>query len=116
MAYCSKCGTKNEDDAEFCKKCGNSLTKKPTKKQDDWEKNCENECSGGHKGWGIFWGIVIIVIGIWIIFEIVLKELAKTIPELSWVNNYSFQPIWIIFAALALLIIMAGIRIIMKNR
>jgi len=26
MAYCVKCGTKNEDDAEFCKKCGAPLT------------------------------------------------------------------------------------------
>ena len=25
MAYCTKCGMKNEDDAEFCKKCGASL-------------------------------------------------------------------------------------------
>jgi len=26
MTYCVKCGTKNEDDADFCKKCGESLT------------------------------------------------------------------------------------------
>ena len=26
MVYCAKCGTKNEEDAEFCKKCGASLT------------------------------------------------------------------------------------------
>jgi hypothetical protein len=25
MVYCHKCGTKNEDDAEFCSKCGSSL-------------------------------------------------------------------------------------------
>jgi len=25
MVYCSKCGKKNEDDAKFCTKCGNSL-------------------------------------------------------------------------------------------
>jgi hypothetical protein len=25
MAYCTKCGTKNEDDALFCKKCGGSI-------------------------------------------------------------------------------------------
>ena len=26
MVYCQKCGTKNDDDAEFCKKCGQALT------------------------------------------------------------------------------------------
>ena len=26
MVYCPKCGTKNEDDATFCKSCGASLT------------------------------------------------------------------------------------------
>ena len=25
MVYCWKCGTKNDDDAEFCKKCGSNL-------------------------------------------------------------------------------------------
>ena len=25
MVYCHKCGTKNEDDAEFCSKCGSLL-------------------------------------------------------------------------------------------
>jgi len=28
MVYCQKCGEKNTDDAEFCIKCGNSLTGK----------------------------------------------------------------------------------------
>ena len=37
MAYCIKCGTKNEDDSEFCKKCGASLTgiQKGHEKDDD---------------------------------------------------------------------------------
>lgn len=26
MVYCSKCGKKNDDDAEYCNRCGNSLT------------------------------------------------------------------------------------------
>ena len=116
MAYCSKCGTKNEDDAEFCKKCGATLSGKKTRQKDEWDKKCEEDCAGGHKGWGIFWGLVVILIGLWIIFEIVLKELAKTIPELEWVNNISFQPWWIIFAIVGILIIITGIRMITKNR
>ena len=54
MAYCTKCGTKNEDDAEFCKKCGASLTgiKKGHEKDDD----CV--CSGSKQNplVPVFWG------------------------------------------------------------
>ena len=27
MTYCSKCGKKNDDDAEYCNKCGNYIGK-----------------------------------------------------------------------------------------
>ena len=27
MPYCHKCGTKNDDDAQYCTKCGNYLVK-----------------------------------------------------------------------------------------
>jgi len=116
MTYCSKCGTKNDDDAEFCKKCGASLSSKKIKREDQWDKQCEEDCAGGSKGWGVFWGLVVILIGLWIIFELVLKNLAKDIPELSWINTISFPFWWIIFAVIGILIIITGIRIITKNR
>jgi len=31
MVYCPKCGTENEDDAEFCKKCGEKIPKDKSK-------------------------------------------------------------------------------------
>jgi hypothetical protein len=118
MAYCPHCGKKNEDDAEFCSKCGKQLTGSTKKHEDEWEKRCEEECAGGKGGrhWSIFWGLVIILVGLWIIFEIVLKELAKTYSSLSWVNDISFPFWWIIMGVIALLIIVAGIRIIVKSR
>jgi len=36
MAYCSKCGKKNDNDAEFCSKCGDRLDKK--EKEDTFKK------------------------------------------------------------------------------
>ena len=47
MVYCQKCGTKNDDDAEFCKKCATSLigTAKDLKKEQD--DKCEEDCAVG---------------------------------------------------------------------
>ena len=118
MAYCSKCGKKNEDDAEFCAKCGASLTGSKKDHEKECENSCEEECSGGkhgHRGWGIFWGVVVICIGLWIIFELVLKNLADEVSALAWVKTIDFPFWWVIGGVLGLLIIIAGIRIIVKK-
>ena len=118
MTYCSKCGHKNEDDAIYCSKCGTPLKDMPgRKRQDECDKGCEDACSsGGSRGWAIFWGIVVILIGAWIIFELALKNLAEQIPELAWTKTVDF-PFWfIIIGVLGLLVIIMGIRIIAKNR
>jgi hypothetical protein len=109
MVYCSKCGTKNEDDAEFCKKCGDSLT--VIKKRSD--ERCEEECAGGKHGTPIFWGILIILIGLLIIFEGVLKNIKGLPSELSWIYTTEFGLIFAIFIALAFIFL--GIRIITKR-
>ena len=117
MVYCWKCGTENDDDAEFCKKCGTSL-KAPGKGSDqEWDKRCEEECSGrkGSRGWTIFWGLVVILIGVWIIFEIVLKNLSNEIPELNWVNTITFPFWYLILAIIGIIIIITGIRIISRR-
>ena len=36
MPFCNECGEKNDDDAQYCTKCGNYLTK-----SSKWEKNIE---------------------------------------------------------------------------
>jgi len=118
MIYCTKCGTKNDDAAEYCMKCGAPMQIGKTKHETDWDKRCEEECSGGRGGhqWRIFWAIVIIIIGIWIIFELVLKELAKTNPSLDWVNAYNFEFWWVILAIFAIMLIISGLRIIVRPR
>lgn len=115
MVYCQKCGTKNDDDAEFCKKCSNSLkdTAKDRKKEHD--DKCEEECAVGKQSpyAKFFWGIIVILIGLWIVFSLVLPqtELADQLP--SWLVNFEFW--WLIGLIIAIAIIMTGIRIMVKK-
>ena len=69
--YCPKCGTPNQEDANYCKKCGSTFQIYSSHQEQDWEKHCENECSQGSKSiTSLIWGILIIILGIWIIFTI----------------------------------------------
>jgi uncharacterized membrane protein YvbJ len=96
MVYCPKCGTKNEDTADFCVKCGASLQTGTIASRRYERRRAEQECFGlPHGGaiagivigaiillWGItmllqqtgiitqaidLWWIIIIVIGILIV-------------------------------------------------
>jgi uncharacterized membrane protein YvbJ len=121
MAYCAKCGTKNEDDATFCKSCGVSLTgtrpehDRHRDYRDHRDQRCEEECAGGPggRGWAIFWGVIIILIGLVILFEVVIKDMAKTYTWLSWVNTVQWN--WIFAFVIAIFIIVFGLRIISKH-
>jgi uncharacterized membrane protein YvbJ len=86
LVFCSYCGTKNEDVAEFCVKCGSKLqtSKKKSLEQrieegaeefgkhaeawgKDFGKRAEDECFGlPHGGiiFGLLIGIIIILVGI----------------------------------------------------
>jgi ribosomal protein L40E len=114
MTYCSKCGTKNDDEAEFCKKCGTSLTGKvkPRKKNDP----CEDECAVGERSpfSSIFWGAIVILVGLWILFEVVLRQtsLYDNLPD--WMQNFEFW--WLIGLIIAIAIIMTGVRILIKRK
>ena len=80
MTYCQKCGVKNEDDAVYCKKCGAPLDISKKGYDKEFEKRCEDECAGGKggRGWAIFWGVIIVLIGLFIIFEVILKGLSDS--------------------------------------
>jgi hypothetical protein len=113
MTYCSKCGTKNDDDAEFCKKCGTNLT--GTVKTYNGDDKCEEECvAGKHNPIApIFWGIVVILVGLWILFELVLKNTGFYDSLPMWLQNFEFW--WLIGLIIALAVIITGIRIIIKK-
>jgi len=84
MVYCSKCGTKNEDDALNCTNCGSSLKSGP-RVEEKWEdrlekgaerlgenaerfgKRMESECFGlpqGNSIIGIIFGLIVILFGL----------------------------------------------------
>lgn len=106
MAYCVKCGAKNEDDAEFCKKCGASIS--DLKKHDN-DDDCV--CSGSKRNplAPVFWGIVVVLIGLWIIISFIVPSdyLSENL------QNFSFGGLIILIIAIA--IILTGLRIITKK-
>lgn len=78
MVYCPKCGTKNESDAEFCKKCGENL-RAPSAEvkarprggtcfgQQERRERHVDECFGVPRlgaVFGILVGILIILLGV----------------------------------------------------
>ncbi len=115
MVYCAKCGKQNDDDATYCKFCGASLQGPSYDQRRERDQRCEDECAGGknNRGWAMFWGIIIILIGLAILFELVLKQMANTYSWLSWVNSVQWN--WIFAGVIALFIIIFGIRVISRK-
>ena len=79
------------------------------------DQRCEEECAGGKggRGWAVFWGVIIVLIGLAILFEVVLKDMAKTYSSLSWVNTVQWN--WIFAFVIAIFIIIFGLRIISRH-
>ena len=113
MAYCSKCGKPNEDDADFCSKCGEPLTgsKKGRGKDDRCEENCV--CGEQSKGAPVFWGVIVILFGIWFLFEVVIKN--TTLQESLPPELVNFEWWWLIGVVIVLAIIGTGIRMIARR-
>ena len=115
MTYCSKCGNKNDDDAKFCGKCGVTLDMSTKDRKKNHDDRCEEECAvGKHSPYApIFWGAIVIIIGLWIVFSLVIpqKELANSLQ--NWLVNFDFW--WIIGIIIAIAFIITGIKIMTKK-
>jgi len=113
MSYCSKCGHKNEEEAEFCSKCGTALTGSKENFEKEFENRCEEDCAGGKHGRPpIFWGVIVILVGLWILVEFVLKNIeGLNLP--TWVQDFNFW--WVLALLVAIAIIVTGIRIIFRK-
>ena len=105
MAYCSKCGNKNEEDAKYCAKCGSPLSDIDHEYKDD---DCVCEGNNRNPLVPIFWGITVILIGLWIIFQFVIPS-----NYLSSLQDFSFCGLILLIIAIA--IILTGIRIMTKK-
>ncbi len=66
MVYCPKCGTQNDDAAEFCVKCGASLQTGTVSSRRRERRRAEQECFGLPHGGaiaGILFGAIILIWG-----------------------------------------------------
>jgi len=71
MVYCTKCGTKNEDDAVVCVNCKEPLVGHQTVKRERRRK--ESECFGlpyGGSIAGLVLGLIIILWGVSMVLDI----------------------------------------------
>jgi hypothetical protein len=113
MVYCSKCGTDNEDDARFCRKCGHDLLphlgaaapQPPPDRPKDWDDNCDRTCYGTPHGKSMFWGIIIVIVGMFIIWEFAVKNVVD-LP--GWLEDFEFC--WVAWIIVGIAIVIAGIR------
>jgi uncharacterized membrane protein YvbJ len=97
MVYCTKCGTKNEEDAAVCVKCGASLAAAPAwrperRRREKEEQECFGLPHGGAIA-GLVFGAIIIIAGM--LFA--LQEW-NVIEEVNWDHIWPF--IIIIFGIL----------------
>lgn len=83
MVYCHECGTKNDDDAEYCSKCGSSLKGNGDDPDErhryrrDYRYRQRNECFGLPYGGlivGIIFGVLLILFGISSIYGFALMR------------------------------------------
>ncbi len=80
MATCTKCGTKNEEEAKYCVNCGARMERARERQGDSCfepERRVEHECFGIPYGGaiiGIIIGLLIITSGLSMIFELDLGK------------------------------------------
>jgi len=75
MVYCTKCGTKNADDATMCVNCGASLYGTTTEEGPYWRHRRYREEYGYHRRSGAFAGIIIGTIILLIGFSLLVEVL-----------------------------------------
>jgi len=107
MVYCTKCGTKNQEDAVVCVKCGANLEvsreKRLERRAKEWGeqfgRRAEEECFGLPHGGaivGLIIGIIIIVVGLSWVPGLIPPDVREATEPYFW----------------ALIIIVVGILII----
>ncbi len=138
MAFCTKCGKKNDDDAAFCKFCGAPIPPASTEEggapaagekppmyppgyeydrrgyrgppRRDFDKECERECQEGSRENSWIWGLIVVLVGLFIMFEAGIKNI-DGMPD--WVRD--IQIWWVIPLLIGILIISFGLRLISRT-
>ena len=82
MVYCPKCGTLNDDTAEFCVKCGASLRTGTYESRRYERRRAENECFGLPHGGAIVGLAIGIIIVLWGVLALAQQaNLIATAPD-----------------------------------
>ena len=82
MVYCPKCGTLNDDTAEFCIKCGASLRTGTYESRRYERRRAENECFGLPHGGAIVGLAIGIIIVLWGVLALAQQaNLIATAPD-----------------------------------
>jgi len=72
VVYCSKCGTKNEDSAVSCVKCGASLQTGTVATRWAERRKAEQECFGLPQGGAIaaiVFGVIVLIFGVFLLLQ-----------------------------------------------
>jgi uncharacterized membrane protein YvbJ len=96
--YCPKCGTKNEDTAEFCVKCGASLRTGTYTSRRYERRRAEEECFGLPHG-GAIAGVVIGMI-------ILLWGVLLLAQQAGWIT--STADFWVVILIIIGVLMIAG--------
>lgn len=107
MVYCPKCGTKNEDNADFCVKCGANLQTGTVASRRYERRRAEQECFGLPHGGaiaGIVFGVILLIWGI-----ITLLQQMDIIAE-------TFQFWYIIIIVIGILIVAGAIYKVTRSK
>lgn len=113
MVYCPRCGKNNEEGARFCNSCGATLMGPPPARDPgkECERDCSGkECSGTSRSNRIFWGVIVLLIGLWLIFEFGIKNISG-MP--AWVAAFDFW--WIFAVVIGIMIVIAAIRMLTRK-
>ena len=119
MVICSKCETKNEDDAVYCVKCGAKLE---VSREESWEKRMEKwgeDFGRSAERWGEGFGRQAEkeVLNVGVIFGIIIGS-AMILAGIAWfsgmeVTRYFWSIIIIVFGLLVLAGVIYGL---LRNR
>ncbi len=107
MVYCPKCGTKNEDNADFCVKCGANLQTGTVASRRYERRRAEQECFGLPHGGaiaGIVFGVILLIWGI-----ITLLQQMDIIAE-------TFQFWYLIIIVIGILIVAGAIYKVTRSK